>query len=631
MVPALASAGHQVACLLRSSSSADTPTGRGIQTVVGDVTDGEAVRRGLEGADAVVHLAGVNMPDLEACRQINVDGVKTIIEACRATGVRRVVANSTVSATREHLGAYGLTKRESEELWQASGLDVSILRFSLVYGQDERSVFGRMVKLVTAFPLVPVVGPGTYEVQPVHVDDVSRAILSCLDRPASAGRAYVLAGREPTTFDQLVDGILSEKGQRKPKLHIPVPVALLMARAMAKVMPNPPLSVDNILGMNQPTDYDISAAERELGFDPRPLGEGLKEALGNVVPDRPGAVRIAVVGLGRMGLAHAALVNQDPSAQLVALCDRQARLGKQARGTGLRVPFYQDLVQMLDEAKPAGVLVCTPPNSHLPLARACLERGVGVLVEKPLAESLEAASQMAALLDEHPVAAAVGYQYAHAPVYRRAKALLQDGTIGRPLRVKSSAYLSQVLGAKKKSWWYEPAVAGGGVVASVTSHLLLLLVQSFGPAEWAAAETRRVHSEAVEDEADITLGFASGLEATVTTSWSVPGYEKLAIEIQIEGEQGTLKVTNRAIELELERPAGAFRAGSTRVAAAELPDPAAFELGGLGFAAEDAEFVAAVAGGQPPTVSWRDGLAVQKIIDAVYRSAAGAGKVVLHD
>ena len=108
------------------------------------------------------------------------------------------------------------------------------MRLSLVYGRDERSVFGRMVTLVNAFPMVPVVGPGTYEVQPVHVDDVCGAIQRCLETPVTVGRSYVLAGREPTTFNQLVDLILAAQGRHKTKVHIPEPVALLMARARLK-------------------------------------------------------------------------------------------------------------------------------------------------------------------------------------------------------------------------------------------------------------------------------------------------------------------------------------------------------------------------------------------------------------
>jgi NADH dehydrogenase len=279
LVPALIRAGHEVVCLVRPTSDLSGLQGLDVKLVQGDITDKEALLIALDGVEAVVHLAGVNVPDLEICRRVNVEGVRLLIKACRERGVRRVVANSTVSATREHLGAYGLTKKQGEELWRDSGLDVTILRFSLVYGPGAKGIFAKLLGYVKTFPAVPIIGPGTFEVQPVHVGDVVDAILRCLENGETVGKTYVLAGREPTTMNQLIDLMLAELGKRKPKLHIPVPLAMLMARAMALVLPNPPLTVDNILGMNQPTDYDIAAAERDFGFEPVSLREGLRRTL----------------------------------------------------------------------------------------------------------------------------------------------------------------------------------------------------------------------------------------------------------------------------------------------------------------------------------------------------------------
>jgi predicted dehydrogenase len=204
--------------------------------------------------------------------------------------------------------------------------------------------------------------------------------------------------------------------------------------------------------------------------------------------------------------------------------------------------------------------------------------------------------------------------------------------IGRPLRVQASMYLSQVLRPKKASWWYDPKVAGGGVVISIASHLLALLREYFGPVAWVEAQTRRVHSKLVEDEATIRLGFASGLEAAVETSWSVPGYERSAIEIAVEGENGRLTVTDEEIRLSLQQARGGFPVGESRIPVSDVPDPAAFELGGPGFWAEDADFVACLndAGGRLPRVSWRQALAIQAVVDAVYRSVDRGEKVALN-
>ncbi len=341
---------------------------------------------------------------------------------------------------------------------------------------------------------------------------------------------------------------------------------------------------------------------------------------------------IAIIGLGRMGIAHAALLNTIARAKLVGFCDLSRRLGRQARGMGFRdVPFYTDVERLLDETQPDGVFICTPPHTHLPIARQCVPRVEGVFVEKPLAQSLAAAQEMVALVEGRGLVHAVGYHYAYVPIFQRAGELLGQGVIGGPTEVRASMFLTQVMGPKRASWWYDPAKAGGGVVISITSHLLALLQEYFGAVAWAEAQTRRLHSKLVEDEATIRLGFASDLQAVVETSWSVPGYERSAIEIGIEGENGTLTVTDGEIRLSLQQATSGFPAGESHVPVSDVPDPAEFELGGPGFWAEDADLIACLgdAAERAPRVTWHQALATQAVLDAVYGSAERVEKVGL--
>ena len=146
------------------------------------------------------------------------------------------------------------------------------------------------------------------------------------------------------------------------------------------------------------------------------------------------------------------------------------------------------------------------------------------------------------------------------------------------------------------------------------------------------AQTRRIHSRLVEDEATMRLEFASGLEATVETSWSMPGYERSAIEIVVEGKNGTLTATDEEIRLSLQQERRGFPAGESCIPVSDVPDPAEFELGGPGFWAEDADFVSCLSepGARLPRVSWHDALAIQAVVDAVYRSADSGAKATLN-
>jgi predicted dehydrogenase len=326
------------------------------------------------------------------------------------------------------------------------------------------------------------------------------------------------------------------------------------------------------------------------------------------------------VGLGRMGVVHAALLNVMPGAELVALADRDKSLARYVRSLGLQAPFYTSLETMLNEAGLDGVFVCTSTDSHLPLVRQCLERDIGVFVEKPLAESLAKAQRMVELLDKRRVTHAVGYTYGYVPIFQRARQLLDEQLIGPPIRFRSSIYLSQVM-KRLKGWLYEPERSGGGVVVNVASHVLFLLVQFFGKARRVYARTAQVHSAQVEDCVSAIFEFPGGLVGTLDASWSAPGFNMTGVEIEVEGPNGSVHITEERINLWLRKAAGDFPAGWSRIHAADLPDDAGFELGNKGYYEEGLDFVHCLGSGKSPLVSWHTGLDVQCMIDGIYCSA----------
>jgi NADH dehydrogenase len=160
-------------------------------------------------------------------------------------------------------------------------LDVTVLAANLIYGNDENGAFGRVIRYVKLLPVVPITGAGRTTLWPIHVDDVCQAIVACLRRDRTIGKTFVLAGRDGVTLDEFVDLASQRLGVRRRKLHIPLSLSLLMARIMVAVFRRPPISVSNVLGVNQETevDHDISAMVNELGIEPVRLDVGLTDAL----------------------------------------------------------------------------------------------------------------------------------------------------------------------------------------------------------------------------------------------------------------------------------------------------------------------------------------------------------------
>ena len=338
-------------------------------------------------------------------------------------------------------------------------------------------------------------------------------------------------------------------------------------------------------------------------------------------PLRP--VRVAVVGLGKMGVAHTAVLSMIPDCEVVGLADHHAPLGRSVRGMGHRAPFFSGIEPLLSKAMPDAVFVCTQPDAHLAVARVAIEAGLAVFVEKPLAHTLADAEALAALAASRNAAVSCGYTLAYWPVFAAARRALEVGAIGALRQARSSMYLSQVFG-QRRGWMVDPARSGGGVVANVSSHLLFLLEWFLGTPVEVRATWNRIYGT-VEDELHGMMRLASGAEVGFDSSWSVPGYPFSAVVIELEGENGKLLVSNDALELDLIAACDPFPAGHTRLRHAELPQPARFDVNGEGYYLEDAAFLGWATGGPEPPTTVERALRVQRMIHALYESARRDG------
>jgi predicted dehydrogenase len=334
-------------------------------------------------------------------------------------------------------------------------------------------------------------------------------------------------------------------------------------------------------------------------------------------------MNFAIVGLGKIGILHAAMVRSVPGARLAALVDRVPKLGAHVQSMmGTPVPFFTSVPEAVRQVPLQGVFVCTPQFAHRAVAEECLEAGLDVFVEKPLAHRLEDAEALVNTCRRRSEAVtAVGFMKAHEGHYQEVGRLLQETALGDLHHFGATCYLSQVF-ARKKGWIYDRSRSGGGMVINSTCHLLHSLLRWFGPVQAVTARCQSIHSDGVEDAADIALEFAA-VSGRVLTSWSEPGYSVETSTVRIHGTSGDLEVNDRNLRLELRQPAAGYDAG-VHVLSRVAFDRAAFNLspgyGGEGYYREDADFVSACLERRPARVNWEEGLAVQRLIDATYRS-----------
>ena len=183
LLTAALAAGHPVRALTRGPQ----PPAEGVTWIDGALDRPEPLARLCEGADAVIHVAGlINAPDREAFDTVNVAGTAHMIDAARAAGLRRFVHVSSLAAREPGLSDYGASKARSEQLVAASGLDWTIVRPPAVYGPGDRETF-ELFKMARR-GLVALPPKGRFSV--IHVDDLAGLILTLLDAPASLGETY---------------------------------------------------------------------------------------------------------------------------------------------------------------------------------------------------------------------------------------------------------------------------------------------------------------------------------------------------------------------------------------------------------------------------------------------------------
>jgi NADH dehydrogenase len=223
----------------------------GLTVLEADVHDEAHLMRLLPGHDAVVNLVAILHGTEAAFERAHVTLPTTLARACRASGVHRLVHVSALGVALEGPSLYQRSKARGEEVLRGAGLDLSILRPSVIFGAGDRFL-NLFAQLQSVFPVVPLAGAGA-RFQPVWVEDVARAVTVCLaDRglPMSSVRqTFECAGPEVFTLADLVRLAGRFGSRERPILPLPMALGRLQALAMELAPGEPLMSRDNLDAM----------------------------------------------------------------------------------------------------------------------------------------------------------------------------------------------------------------------------------------------------------------------------------------------------------------------------------------------------------------------------------------------
>ena len=215
-----------------------------------DVHDDAQLTRLVAGHDAVVNLIAILHGSAADFDKVHVLLARRLASACTAAGVPRLLHVSALGVSADAPSNYLRSKAEAEAVLKAAALELSVLRPSVIFGPGDRFL-NLFAALQSVFPVIPLAGADA-RFQPVWVEDVTEALLRCVQRPETIGQTYECAGPQVLTLRELVQLAGQLSGHERPVLALPESLGRLQALAM-ELMPGTPLmSRDNLLSMRVP-------------------------------------------------------------------------------------------------------------------------------------------------------------------------------------------------------------------------------------------------------------------------------------------------------------------------------------------------------------------------------------------
>ncbi len=271
LLPELASAGHQCLVLCRYPPACrDMAMVPGVRLQQANVHDSTVLMKHLAGAEAVINMVGIlneSGRSGKGFHKAHVELSSRLIDACRETGVRRLMQLSALNAGKGD-SHYLASKGEAEELIrQASDIDSTIVQPSVIFGEDD-SFFNRFCGLLKILPVLPLACPQA-RLQPVWVGDVVKAMRMALEDSETVGKTLVMVGPNEYSLKELVEFTARTAGLKRLIIGLPDVVSRLQGRVMDFV-PGKPFSSDNYRSLQ----IDNTSTENSLwsfGIQPRSL------------------------------------------------------------------------------------------------------------------------------------------------------------------------------------------------------------------------------------------------------------------------------------------------------------------------------------------------------------------------
>lgn len=239
-------------------------------------------------------------------------------------------------------------------------------------------------------------------------------------------------------------------------------------------------------------------------------------------------IKVAVIGVGSIGQHHVRNYHQSSLATLVGISDANPGTAKRI-GERHKVPFYEDYRQLLEKEKPEAVSIAVPTEAHFEVVKGALQAGCHVLVEKPIAATVEQGKAMVKMALDEKCVLRVGHIERFNPAIIKLKEILQTGILGNIFQIHA-----------RRLGPFPPHIRDVGVVLDLAVHDLdIMRYLTDSEVTRLYSETSQVQHAKHEDIFSGTIRFANNVLGVLQLNWHTP---KKTREISVIGENGMLEV-----------------------------------------------------------------------------------------
>jgi predicted dehydrogenase len=339
-----------------------------------------------------------------------------------------------------------------------------------------------------------------------------------------------------------------------------------------------------------------------------------------------GKIRVGIVGAGRMGITHYAIINSHPDVEVTAVAEPSSVM-RLFLDKSVKAATYKDAEAMFDKQALDAILLCTPPGLNYGILTAAHRKGLHAFVEKPFLLSVREGEELAALFDGSRLVNQVGYVNRFNDVFVAVKRYLQEGLLGEILRFRSEMYSSTVIREEAGEGWRSSHAKGGGATYEMASHAIDLINFLFGaPDKVAGSRLTQVFSKNVEDVVSSTFAYKSGCTGALYVNWSDASFRKPTNKLEVFGRRGKILADQHGLKLFLDHddPERGFKKGWNTLYITDVFNPVPFYVRGVEFTAQLYHFIEKIKAAEDRRTicSFADATATLAVIDEIFRDAA---------